>query len=138
MSIEAQEQLEAKDRIIQKLAANNKEKDNLIAVNTDCFLSVTNGTFPWVKQQEVLGSSFFQTVIILHRLPCFSGLRRLTETRFKLRPFCSPRRIISILISKTLRKVTKLAISSYGQFLSTIFQNGRYFGIAVLIFPRCF
>jgi len=31
VSIEAQEQLEAKDRIIQKLASNNKEKDNLIA-----------------------------------------------------------------------------------------------------------
>ena len=138
MSIEAQEQLEAKDRIIQKLAANNKEKDNLIAVNTYCFLSVTNGTFPWAKQQEVLGSSFFQTVIILHRLPCFSGWRRLTETHFKLRPFCSPRQIILILISKTLRKVTKLAISSSGQFLSTVFLNGRYFGIAVHIFPRCF
>lgn len=34
VSVEAQEQLEAKDRIIQKLAANNKEKDNLLAVNS--------------------------------------------------------------------------------------------------------
>lgn len=31
VSVEAQEQLEAKDRIIQKLAVNNNEKDNLIA-----------------------------------------------------------------------------------------------------------
>lgn len=33
VSAEAQEQLETKDRIIQKLAANNKDKDNLIAVS---------------------------------------------------------------------------------------------------------
>lgn len=32
VSAGAQEQLETKDRLIQKLAANNKEKDNLIAV----------------------------------------------------------------------------------------------------------
>ena len=52
MSIEAQEQLEAKDRIIQKLAANNKEKDNLIAVNTDCFLSVIDGAVLFAKQRK--------------------------------------------------------------------------------------
>lgn len=52
MSIEAQEQLEAKDRIIQKLAANNKEKDNLIAVNTDCFLSVIDGAVLLAKQRK--------------------------------------------------------------------------------------
>ena len=33
MSANAQEQLEAKDRVIQKLAASSKEKDNLLAVN---------------------------------------------------------------------------------------------------------
>ena len=33
----AQEQLEAKDRLIQKLAANNKEQDNLIAVRATPF-----------------------------------------------------------------------------------------------------
>ena len=36
----AQEQLEAKDRLIQKLAANNKEKDNLIAVCAPPFFFV--------------------------------------------------------------------------------------------------
>lgn len=36
----AQEQLEAKDRLIQKLAANNKEKDNLIAVRATPFFFV--------------------------------------------------------------------------------------------------
>ena len=33
MSANTQEQLEAKDRVIQKLAASSKEKDNLLAVN---------------------------------------------------------------------------------------------------------
>ena len=40
MSAEAQEQLETKDRIIKTLAANNKEKDNLLAVNISSVISL--------------------------------------------------------------------------------------------------
>ena len=36
----AQEQLDAKDRLIQKLAVNNKEKDNLIAVGVSSLFFV--------------------------------------------------------------------------------------------------
>lgn len=57
----AQEQLEAKDRLIQKLAANNKEKDNLIAVRATPFFFVIYPfkiTRTYVKKQETNNKLF--------------------------------------------------------------------------------
>ena len=67
----AQEQLEAKDRLIQKLAANNKEKDNLIAVRATPFFFViylVKITKTYVKKQETNNKLYG------HISTCKSGL----------------------------------------------------------------
>ena len=67
----AQEQLEAKDRLIQKLAANNKEKDNLIAVCVPPFFFViypVKITRTYVKKQETNNKLYG------HISTCKSGL----------------------------------------------------------------
>lgn len=67
----AQEQLEAKDRLIQKLAANNKEKDNLIAVRATPFFFViypVKITRKYVKKQETNNKLYG------HISTCKSGL----------------------------------------------------------------
>lgn len=67
----AQEQLEAKDRLIQKLAANNKEKDNLIAVCAPPFFFViypVKITKTYVKKQET------NNTLCGHISTCKSGL----------------------------------------------------------------
>lgn len=67
----AQEQLEAKDRLIQKLAANNKEKDNLIAVCAPPLFFViypVKITRTYVKKQET------NNKLCGHISACKSGL----------------------------------------------------------------
>ena len=68
----AQEQLEAKDRLIQKLAANNKEKDNLIAVRATPFfffvIYPVKITRTYVKKQETNNKLYG------HISTCKSGL----------------------------------------------------------------
>ena len=67
----AQEQLELKDRLIQKLAANNKEKDNLIAVRATPFFFViylVKITKTYVKKQEINNKLYG------HISTCKSGL----------------------------------------------------------------
>ena len=81
----AQEQLEAKDRLIQKLAANNKEKDNLIAVCAPPLFFViypVKITRTYVKKQET------NNKLCGHISACKSGLNPSVD-------FFFPRRFVS-------------------------------------------
>ena len=101
----AQEQLEAKDRLIQKLAANNKEKDNLIAVCAPPFFFViypVKITKTYVKKQET------NNKLCGHISTCKSGLNPSVDF-FSLGDLYPPKQIIfhqkqqrsSLLFSKS-------------------------------------